>query len=97
MEKIKVGATVKDIITGFTGVVMARAEYLTGCERYGILPKGLTAEGKIPDWEWIDENRLLTTEPGIIKLRDSAHFIEPGGDAQNPPEYLKKGAKRKWQ
>lgn len=37
---IELGSTVQDRISGLTGVVTARVEYLTGCTQYGITPKG---------------------------------------------------------
>lgn len=50
--EIELGETVKDTITGFTGTVVARAEYLNGCIQYQIV-------GKEPDKEiWIDEAQL---------------------------------------
>jgi hypothetical protein len=56
--KFELGEELKDRITGLAGVVMGRTEYLTGCTHYGLLPKSLTKDGKIREWEWIDESRL---------------------------------------
>lgn len=51
MNKIMLGSTVKDRITGLTGVVMARTEYLTGCAHVAILATKLSKEGKVPEYE----------------------------------------------
>lgn len=57
--KIKLGSKVIDSITGFAGVATARTEYLNGCIRIGLqAPVG--KDGKIPDTEWFDEQRLTT-------------------------------------
>lgn len=61
--EIELGEKVKDIITGFTGTVVARAEYLNGCIQYQIV-------GKEPDKEiWIDEAQL--------KVRSGRRFVSP--------------------
>lgn len=57
--KYKMGATLKEIVTGYTGVVMVRAEYFTGCVHYGLCPKKLTKDGEIGEWSWIDETLLV--------------------------------------
>ena len=59
--KFELGVKVKDVVTGFSGVVMSRTQHLTQCNQYGISPAELTKEGKRPDWEWFDENRLIET------------------------------------
>lgn len=46
-NKFKIGQIVKDVITGYTGVVMAVTEY--------------HKDGKPVKWKWIDEQRLTAT------------------------------------
>ena len=55
----------KDVITGLSGVIMARSEFITGCDQYGICDTKLTKDGKRPDWEYFDENRLVKSGKGI--------------------------------
>lgn len=57
-HKFELGQPVKDVITGFKGVAMARIEFLTGCTQYGVTPK-LGSDGKIPDTNYFDEDRLV--------------------------------------
>jgi hypothetical protein len=52
---------VKDVVTGFKGIIMGRTEYNTGCIQYGVLPQELGEGGKVPDWHWFDETRLIAT------------------------------------
>lgn len=54
---IKLGQKVKDKITGFTGVVMGRTEYLYGCVSVAVLSTKLK-DDKPKDWVWFDEQRL---------------------------------------
>lgn len=87
MKKIKLGSTVRDMITGFTGIVMARTEYLTDCVHLGISVMEIPKEGKIPDWEWIDERRcFIIKTKGIVKLQEPVKVESNGGDMQNAPE-----------
>ena len=44
--KFKKGEVLKDKITGFSGVVMARCDYITGCIHYGLLSRDLD-KGKV--------------------------------------------------
>ena len=79
---IKLGDTVKDYITGFTGIAGARTEYLTGCIQFGVIPKTLNKDGKPQVWEWFDESRLM------VKKIDSseAKLGGDGGPQPMPPE-----------
>lgn len=87
MKKIGLGSTVKDRITGLQGVVMARTEYLTGCAHVGILATKVNKDGKIPEWEWIDETRcVLDKSKKVIKLSSPAVVEGNGGRAPNAPE-----------
>lgn len=57
---IKLGSEVKDSITGFSGIAMARVEYLNGCIQYEVKPKKLDKNRKMLDSEWIDEEQLIS-------------------------------------
>ena len=63
--KFELGERVKDVITGMSGVIMGRSNFITGCDQYAISPTKLTKDGKRPDWEYFDENRLVKTGVGI--------------------------------
>lgn len=70
-SKIKLGQTVKEIVTGIEGIVMARTEYYTGCVHVGICPREPVKEnGKIsiPEWIWVDETRCIVTDENILQL-----------------------------
>lgn len=54
---IKMGSRVKHILNGFTGIVIGRTEWLSGCDRYGVQPEELK-DGKSLEPEWFDENML---------------------------------------
>ncbi len=79
MFKYELGESAKDVITGFSGVIMARIEYFTGCNQYAISPTKLTIEGKKPEWEYFDENRVVAKK-GKITLNKQ----NPGFDGNLP-------------
>ena len=79
---IKLRDQVEDTITGFQGTVVARAEYLNGCVRFGVQPT-VTDKGKLPDWQWIDEQQLNVIE----KREQPAASAATGGPAEAPPRF----------
>lgn len=58
---IKLGQTVTDRITGFTGMVVGITLWLHGCNRCGVQSAELK-DGKPIDHQWFDEQQL-TTKP----------------------------------
>lgn len=66
---MKLGDKVRDVITGFEGIVTGHAEYVTGCDQYLLQPQ-IKAEAKdatFPEPRWFDENRL-----SVVELHDAA-------------------------
>lgn len=63
--KIQLGLEAKDKVTGFKGVIIGKAEYLTGCNQYGLCPP-VSAEGKKVDTEWFDEGRIEIIGKGVL-------------------------------
>lgn len=61
---IRLGDEVRDKVTGYTGIATARFEYLTGCVRYEVQPRGLH-EGKLHEAYVFDEGRLEMVGGGI--------------------------------
>lgn len=71
---INLGAKVRDKITGFTGIVTSRTEWLNGCLRYGVQPQELH-DGKPIDAHVFDEPQLEVLEASTPKAPP-----QPGGD-----------------
>lgn len=57
--KFVLGEGVKDVVSGFSGVILGRTEYLTGCKQYAVGPRSLGADGRLMEAQWFDEGRLL--------------------------------------
>lgn len=71
-DKFQLGVRVREIVSGFEGIVTGRAEYLNGCVQYLVRPKMVVKEGdqpKAPDGVWYDEQYLELVDPGLLHER----------------------------
>ena len=82
---IGLGDRVRDAVTGFTGVVMARVEYLTGCNQVSVLPP-IGDDGKYPGAEWFDIERMELLQVGSVRIE-----ARPGGADIPPPPARRAG------
>ncbi len=75
------GKTVADRVTGFTGIVTGRVEYITGCDQCLVTPK-VKEDGSSIEAHWFDQQRLLVLdgEP-VLQLDNGA---TPGPDKEAP-------------
>ena len=81
--KYELGTVLKDIVTGFEGVVMSRTQYFTGCSHYGLCSQQLNKDGKMQEWEYIDESRLKLVGKKSVSFQKD----EPtSGPHPNPPQ-----------
>ena len=55
---VKLGDKVRDTISGFEGVAVARTEYLNGCARVGVQPP-VDKDGKLPEAQHFDQPQLM--------------------------------------
>ena len=74
---IRLGDRVRDRITGFEGVVIARLEYLNGCVQYCVKPKIKPDKpNEQPDGCYIDEKFLEVVPANPVPVTPEA----TGGD-----------------
>ena len=75
---ITLGDEVKDVLSGFTGIVISRCEYLTGCNQLFILPKSEKAN-EIKDGHWFDIERIekIANRKVDVVPRRTGSDIEP--------------------
>lgn len=59
---IRIGIRVKDVVSGFEGIVMSRTVFLHGCTRYGVAPTKLTDDGKPGDTMHFDDVRMAVVD-----------------------------------
>lgn len=60
------GDLVKDLVTGFEGIVTSRTTWLHGCDRMIVQPQKLTADGKPVEDSAFDEDRLKIVKKAKI-------------------------------
>jgi hypothetical protein len=75
---IKLGDRVKDTVTGFEGIAVAKTEWLHGCVRFVVQPQSLDKDGKVQVAETFDEPQLK-----IIKAAAVAGAV----DSEKPRSY----------
>lgn len=78
---IELGLEGKDKVTGFTGIITGRAQYLTGCDQYTLVPPA--KDGKLEPGQWFDEGRIEIVGVGISAA--SVAGPKPGGPQRDAP------------
>ena len=79
---ISIGDKVKDIITDFEGIVVARAVYMNGCVRCQVQAK-VKKDGTPIEGEWIDETQLICKKKAEKQNREK----DTGGPCDIPSEF----------
>jgi len=64
---VKLGDEVKDLVTGFKGIAVARHSYLNGCDRITVQPPCKKGE-PLPEELNFDEPQLVVTKVGKVKI-----------------------------
>lgn len=79
VKEIKLGTQVKDVVSGFKGIVIGRTMWLNGCARLGVQAK-MKKDGTIDDPQWFDEPQLIVMKTGAVNLGPQ----NTGGPKQDP-------------
>ena len=80
---IQLGDSVKDRITGYTGIVIGITDWLHGCRRMTVQSQELK-DGKPPDSLCIDEPQLEIVESGAYKKPKPTTLRAVGGPIPVP-------------
>ena len=64
--EIKLGQKVKDNVTEFTGIAVAKCLYLNGCVQFQIVPKFNPVSGILYRNLWVDESQLKIINNGVL-------------------------------
>lgn len=76
----QLGVTVRDRITGFTGVVTGHVRYITGCHQVLVAPP--TKDGAFREPHWFDEQRVVIDAQEQTVVLDNQ--TTPGSDIAAP-------------
>ena len=85
---MRLGQEVRDRVTGFTGIVTAKVEYLNGCVQYHVRPK-VREDQKFPEGAYIDQEYLEVIGTGLAPGQGeprAARDISSGGEMQDAPK-----------
>lgn len=63
---IELGDKVKDTVTGFTGIAVAKVTYLQGCDRFAVQAPVKKNE-KPQEWQYFDEPQLKVIKKKKVK------------------------------
>lgn len=74
------GKTVRDKITGFTGIVTGFVTYLTGCNQ-ALIAERVGDDGDLKESIWLDEQRLEVLNAKRLVLENGN---SPGSDKPAP-------------
>lgn len=81
---IELGSTVRCVVSGFTGIAIARAEHIHLCDRYTVQPP-VGADGKVPGTAWIDGHALVVLAPPSEEIKKSvAEMVELNRTEEKP-------------
>jgi hypothetical protein len=78
---INLGDKVKDKVSGFEGIAVARHSYLNGCDRISIQPV-IKEDGTLPEDETFDEPQLEVIEVEYARRANN----DIGGPEKYPPK-----------
>lgn len=73
----------RDLVTGYEGIVLGITQYDTGCIHYGLCADSLNDKGEIKDWHWFDTSRLERIKPAAHKAKSAKRT---GGPSPNAPQ-----------
>lgn len=76
---IGLGDKVRDMVTGFSGIAVARTEWINGCVRWCVQSDKLK-DGKPADEIWFDDGRLSLVKFAAVKVR----VADTGGPQKDP-------------
>lgn len=84
-DRIELGDEVKDLVSGFKGIAVARTEFLNGCVRLSIAPP-IDSDGKHVDERWFDQEQIDLIQRGKVKRKPAEPQIKTtGGDRPDHP------------
>lgn len=76
------GIQVRDKVTGFVGIVVHRADFITGCDQYGL--RARSVDNKPGEFLQIDETQveIMDAKPLILQPVEAPQKAPPPGGPQ---------------
>lgn len=67
-KNIELGDEVKDVITGFTGIVVCSSEWLNKCVRVQVQSRSLDKDGKVGHTEHFDIEQVELVKKSVVNI-----------------------------
>lgn len=80
---IELGDRVRDRITGFAGIAIARTDWLNGCSRFGVQPEEMK-DGKCVEVDWFDVDQIEIVDKRAFRGAKAESPTKPGGPRPDP-------------
>ena len=87
-QTVELGDIAKDSVSGFTGIVIAKTNFLFGCTRIGLKSRELH-DGKTIDAEWFDEPQIEVVEKQAVASESRPRKDRTGGPLPATPKRRK--------
>jgi hypothetical protein len=65
-KTVETGDLVKDRITGFSGIAVAKTTWINGCVRWTVQPTKLTKEGAQRPTECFDHEQMVVVRKAVV-------------------------------
>lgn len=66
--KFSNGEEVRDVVSGFTGIIDCVSLWINGCKRYSVQPRMKEGDTVRPDGMWIDEESIEKISDGVKNI-----------------------------
>lgn len=77
---IELGDRVRDVVSGFIGIVVGKSQWINGCSTSGVKSEELK-DGLPTEIQWFDDPQIKIEEKNVIECG-----IDPGGPVKNPKQ-----------
>jgi len=74
--KFDLGDEVRDIVTGFSGIIVSRSQWIHNCNTYGVKSKELK-DGIPMANQWFDEPALEVIKKKVVKEKRDTILVVP--------------------
>lgn len=79
-ERIGLGDEVKDLVSGFTGIVISKIVFLNGCVRHCVAAR-VKDDNSSGEERYFDDEQLQVLRKGAVKPKPALPDPEPAADA----------------
>lgn len=87
---VKLGDKVKDTVTGFQGIAVARTTWLHGCDRINVQPVELDKDKKPLEAVVFDEKQLIVVKAAVVASEENKKSTTKTGGPRDDKAALRR-------